>query len=167
MFLKRCWLVLLLFVVSTLLVHAEESEFGYRKNPFISFGIGACYLRTPHKIFSDKDEGSNFVLAALGSKNALLWNPAVRLGSGASERLQLYADLNGVPPRIGIGFKYFLKPYDKVQTLGNIGWGALGPVITGGIGYQWSRYSAVDLSLSYTGIGDVLTVSVMLHGILW
>ena len=167
MFFRKCWLILLLCVASTLLAHAEASEFAYRNGPAISLAGG----------------GTAYSSLGLTSPNL-----ALELGWGFDERILISADLTAIMPRIGVGVRYFPKSHDKIQPFANIGYGSLSSeeifeetalpvsyfVATAGGGYQLNRWLICDLSLSATtftafGILDWRDFSgaAMLRIILW
>lgn len=166
---RKCWLILLLFVVSTLLVHAEESEFAYRNGPAISFAGGGT---------------------AYGGLSLTSPNLALELGWGFDERILISVDLNAILPKIGIGVRYFPKSHDKLQPFANIGYGSLSSeeifeaealpvsysylVATAGVGHQLNRWFIFDLSLSattFTALGIVdwreFSGAAMFRVILW
>ena len=156
-----------------------NTDFEYRIGGFSSLGIGAKYL----DVLGEEGTAIPNLSLEFG------WCKRASNGAYASHSLELEA----VMPKVGYIFRYFPRLQSQssqrqfyvakfgageisltdddlaVQFLFDV----LGPLryVRGaaGVGYQWARYSTIELFVSYTlsSYLDWISAGVMLRGVLW
>ena len=203
---KLCLVLTCCLFATASLTHAEGSQFEYRKGLAISLGIGVHGTDALNWDFKENMELNDVPHLSIGP---IIFPPvpslSLALGYGVDER-QLYyieSDIRIPGGGMGLGYRYFPANYDKVYIFGRIGtfifpiptddddnkyseslplFGIPSVRIRGGIGYQWARYSSIELALSYdrywrgstrrswdfsTPFVHHIGISIELHGILW